>query len=170
MSGCAPDIEDAKKLGFSSVEEIKSYNARGYKSIADYRLVKELSPKFFNDICLRGTLEYYAVECFGKRVAWKGEIITIRENFAVVKVLNDDLSVSGITVDSVSLRKFITKEDKDKIVEFDGVIDKRNFLTPDVESVRVVNIETDEQKQKRLSEKVLSPIEAEVRKILKSLQ
>lgn len=152
LTGCAPNIQDAKKLGFESVEQMEAFKARGYKSMSDYAKVKEMTPDFFYENCKIKSSDHYEKNCLGKKISWHGEIVKIGPSIVEVLILNDDLSAikNVFSIDSKSLREKISESDLNKAIEFDGLIDKKNIVKPDVEKIKLVKMESDSDKNARI--------------------
>lgn len=123
LIACGPNLEDAKKLGFESLEEMKDLQAQGYPTKNDfdmrykkfgfdtpeemqlvqtrgyatkeiYKSVKALTPQKFNEICMKETPENYKSQCLGKQVSWLGRVESVSNSFGVnIRVLNDDGTV-----------------------------------------------------------------------------
>ncbi len=152
LTACAPNIEDAKKLGFESLEQMTAFQARGYKSMNDYQKVKELTPDYFYKNCRKATDEVYNTNCKGKKISWTGIIQEINSSSIRIVVLGDNLQPleEGLTIDSKSLKEKIKESDLKKVIEFDGTIDAKNFIYPDIEKTHIVKIESDSEKNIRI--------------------
>ncbi len=152
LLGCTPNIEDAKKLGFQSVEQMEAFKARGYKSMSDYAKVKEITPDFFYENCKMKSRDHYEKNCLGGKISWYGEIVKIGSSVVEVSILNDDMTAirNAFSIDSKSLREKISESDLNKVIEFDGVIDKQNIVKPDIEKIKLVKIESDSDKNARI--------------------
>lgn len=151
LAGCAPNIEDAKKLGFESLEQMAAFQARGYKSMNDYQKVKELTPDYFYKNCYEASKEVYNRNCKGKKISWTGIIQYKTSSSVRIVVLGDNMKPlqKDLTIDSKSLKEKIKESDFMKIIEFDGTIDAKNFIYPDIENTYIVKIESDSEKDVR---------------------
>jgi hypothetical protein len=153
LIGCKPNIEDAKKLGFESVEEMERFKFRGYRSMAEYKKVKEFTAQYFYNNCEKANSESYNSKCLGRRISWFGVVNSVTEsNVANIKILDDNLKPieSGFDIDSKSLGQNLKSSDVNKIIEFDGVIKSQNFMTPDIEETIIVKLESEQDKNSRI--------------------
>lgn len=152
LTACTPNIEDAKKLGFESLEQMAAFQARGYNSMNDYRSVKELTPDYFYKNCSKAMPEFYNNNCKNKKISWSGIVENINSSAIRIVVLDNNLQPleGGLTIDSKSLKEKISESDLKKIIEFDGTIDAKNFMYPDIEKAYIVKIESDIEKNIRI--------------------
>jgi len=146
--------ERYKKFGFESMEQMTSFNARGYATFNDYKAVKQLSPAVFYTQCKQASSEAYSANCMGKKISWHGMVRSMNTGDGVnITVKNDDGSdlKDSFSIDSVSLLAHVKKEDVGKRIEFEGLVNKQNYVTPDIESISYVQVESDVDRDKRLS-------------------
>lgn len=117
LAGCGPSLQDARKLGFSSVEEMKKAKNEGYKDKSeydtrhqkygfsslpemlalqarnyvlkqDYLDVKALTPQVYWRTCFETNRINYAYACRGRRMSWRVQLISTDENWARLKPLD----------------------------------------------------------------------------------
>ncbi len=146
--------ERYKKFGFESMEQMASFNARGYATFNDYKVVKQLTPELFYTQCKQASSDAYSANCMGKKISWHGMVRSMNTGDGVnISVKNDDGSDPKVSfsIDSVSLLAHVKKEDIGKRIEFEGLVNKQNFVTPDIESISYVQVESDLDRDKRLS-------------------
>jgi len=163
ISACSNPEEDAKKLGFSSVAEMKAIQKRGFEKMSDFKSMKDLNPEYFYKNCKNASEETYNRNCLGQKISWRGEILEVNTIFgASVKVLKEDGSelVPGFTIDSKSLNEKISLDDKGKVIEFDGTLGKKNVVSPDVNLVSIIKFETVNEKTAR--EKIKNQASTEI--------
>ncbi len=162
LSACESDLEKAKKLGFESIEQRDAMSRRGYTSMAQYKTVRELGPNYFYKNCKEVEKRIYDSTCKGKKISWYGEINNADTSYgANIKILNDDGSdlTNSFTIDSKSISSRISKADEGKRIEFEGIIGDKNFVSPDIESISYIKLETDKDKELRLSQQKKIQIE-----------
>jgi fructose-specific phosphotransferase system component IIB len=155
------------KFGFESLKQMEELNSRGFNTLADFKNVKELTPDFFYDRCKSRSVEVYESNCLSKRISWFGEITNVGgSSGAKVQVLNDDGTPlkDSFAIDSKSLDALVSIKDKNKRIMFDGTIGKKNVLTPDIENVKIVSLESDSDRDVRLEER-----EKQVKEIAESV-
>jgi hypothetical protein len=146
--------ERYKKYGFESLDQMNALKARGYATMADYKEVKAMTPARFYVECKLASKDDYSAKCMTKRVSWRGVIRRLNTSDGVnVDVKNDDGSnlESAFDIDSKALLTHVKKEDIGKYIEFDGVIDRQNFATPDIEGIVFAQVETDAEREARLA-------------------
>lgn len=136
-------------LGFSSTEQKLDLQKRGYQNYAAYNTVKSLTPEKFLTDCKAPSRAVFEAQCKGKKISWRGEISSFSSDGVNVKVLTDDGSDAKFSIDSKSLRSFVTSGDKGKILEFEGIVERQNIVSPDIEQISFSRIETDEQLNSR---------------------
>lgn len=120
LTACGPSLEDAQKLGFESVGQMKSVqklgyqnkeewdkryvklgfeslkqmeelNARGYQTMQAFKNVRALDPNYFYTNCKRVDEATYNANCKGKKISWFGEINSASTSYgANIKVTNND--------------------------------------------------------------------------------
>jgi hypothetical protein len=169
LVGCSSPEEEAKELGFESVEQMQQLKARGYDDYNSYKEAKKLTPEFFNEECKKKPKDIYSSVCFGKKISWKGLLKeSSGSDGASVDVLSSNKNNLEVlfSIDSKSLAEKVKPSDVDKIIEFDGTIYGQNIFTPDIEEIMFVNIESDSEKNQRLylAKKERERIEAEAKK------
>lgn len=118
LAGCRPNLQDAQKLGFSSVEEMKNATSEGYKDKSEYDMrykkngfsslsemmalqarnyslkkdyldVKALTPEIYWRTCVTTNRINYAYSCRGRRMSWKVQLVSIEGNWARLKPLDE---------------------------------------------------------------------------------
>jgi len=118
LAGCSPSLQDARKLGFSSVEEMKKaknegfkykfeydvryrkfgfsslpemveLQARNYAVKQDYLDVKALTPEVYWLTCFETNRINYAYTCRGRRISWRVQLVSTDENWARLKPLGE---------------------------------------------------------------------------------
>jgi hypothetical protein len=118
LVGCGPSLEDARKLGFSSVEEMEKAQNEGYRDKAeydarykkfgfsslpemlalqarnygvkqDYLKVKELTPQVYWRTCFQSNRINYAYSCRGQRISWRAQLVSTDGNWVRLKVLDE---------------------------------------------------------------------------------
>jgi hypothetical protein len=119
LASCGPRLEDARKLGFSTIAEMKKAKEDGYKDKADYdqRYTKfgfdsleemlylqernyisktdylkviDFSPEFYFKNCLEVNRISYAYFCRGNRISWIVVLVSVDKDWARLQVRNDD--------------------------------------------------------------------------------
>jgi hypothetical protein len=141
------------KFGFISMQDMKDYNARGYKTMDQFMSSTKLDANLFYDICKQASLERYNALCKGRKISWFGEIIIAQSGFGSnIKVLNEDGSelINGFTIDSKSMSEKISKADEGKRIFFEGVVENKNSISPDIESISSLKFETEDKRYSRL--------------------
>lgn len=155
--GCKKQIEIAREKGFSSVEEMKSMAERGYKNMAEYEAVLDFTPEKFDIECLRNRNAYDA-NCKGRRVIWYSRIKNYRRS---IDVLRSKFNTDPVfEIDTPSLAMQTSSEDDGKFARVEGTIGDRGIVTPDLNSVRIVHIESTSEKTAR--ERHLAEIEKQI--------
>lgn len=146
---------DAKQLGFSSLDEMKFFKSRGYKTMSEYKDAKNLTTEYFSVECLAADDLGYRSKCLKKKVSWKGVISSFGSYGATVDVLNDDGTYPKKTfkIDSPSIASKLNNSGAGKMIIFDGVIGRRNYVNPDIDDATIFWLESDSEKEARFLEK-----------------
>ena len=122
LSGCGPSLQDARKLGFSSVEEMEKAKNEGYKDKSeydvryerfgfsslsemlalqarnytikqDYLYVKALTPEVYWRTCFQSNRINYAYTCRGRRISWNVQLVSTDDNWVRLKPLDERWNV-----------------------------------------------------------------------------
>jgi hypothetical protein len=149
-----------KKFGFKSLDEMKSLRIQGYKTKKKYLSAKKNTAKWFVKECVVAESTFYEKNCIGKKVIWRGDILTINTNDDRVRIKVRDAWMDAIDrsleVDSQSLLPFVKKSSEPsqievgQLIEFHGTISLQNWIRPDIENISFVKFETKTQEAARL--------------------
>jgi len=138
--------KEAIKLGYESAEQMDELTERGFKSLAEYKKVKEFSPEHFFKNCKEASSDDYQKNCRGQRVSWTGVIAEVgTSDGANIRLRSEDDMPPGnlFSIDSKSLDELVSKGDVGKLVEFDGKVGAKNWFTPDIDEVTFAKVEED---------------------------
>jgi len=156
LAACSKPEEEAKKLGFESVSQMKELVDRGYKDFSSYKGDKGITPEYFYKECKTKSSNDYKNLCQGKKVVWKGLLVRIdKSDGARVEVSYQDGSkkqAEKFSIDSETLALKVGQGDIGKIVEFEGFVGNANFTTPDIDAVLYAKLENDSDRAKRVEE------------------
>jgi len=149
-----------KKFGFKSLDEMKSLRIQGYKTKKKYLSAKKNNAKWFVKECVVADSTFYEKNCIGKKIIWRGDILTINTNDGRVRIKVRDAWMDAIDrsleIDSQSLLPFVKKSPEHRqievgqLIEFHGTISLQNWITPDIENISFVKFETKTQEAARL--------------------
>jgi hypothetical protein len=128
---------DAKSIGFADAAEMER---TGFASLEEFHRAQEIKPSYFIQNCQFHGEDNYNRLCFGRKVIWEGQIVSISTQSIRINLLeNHRDTYKGeklSTVDSKSLwNRGITEDKVGYIIDFVGTIDKENTIYPDVENV-----------------------------------
>lgn len=170
LTACGPNLEDAQKLGFKSVEEMNTLQKLGYENkdawdkrylkfgfnsleqmnlmakrnfetFDDYELAKKYSPLVFFNSCKEQTSDNYGRLCKGKKITWTGVPISFGSDGVRVVLFDNDEPLFAI--DSKDLKSKIDESSLGKEIEFDGVVGNLNTWHPDVDGISYFEIKED---------------------------
>jgi hypothetical protein len=158
--------ERYKSLGFSSLTEMLDLQKRGYQTASSYQAAKSLKPDDFYKNCKLASREAFDSSCKGKKIIWKGEVVSVESagDGVRIKVLNEDGSppVNEFKIDSKSLAsQGFTAATIGRLIDFEGTIAKQNSLYPDIEPVTYFVLEQDAARDTRVAREKIQLAERE---------
>jgi hypothetical protein len=82
------------KFGFNSLDEMQTLQKRNYKLKSEYDVVKSLTPDYYLTNCFEINRISYVYFCRGKRISWKIQLLSIDKDWAKFQVLNENKNVT----------------------------------------------------------------------------